>query len=144
MLNNETQNITENSSKDIGNKYFINFEENTIEKRSEIIGDILKYLRKKIGLSQNEIAKKIGIAQQTYAGYENGRHEPSIEITVRLANIYNTSMDYITGRYIGINEQKHNIEEYKNEEILEHIATHYEIQRLQDIEFMKMVRGQNE
>ena len=52
-------------------------------------------------MTQQETATAIGIAQTTYAGYETGRHEPSIEILIRLADIYKVSMDYITGRYEG-------------------------------------------
>ena len=54
-----------------------------------------------MSLTQRAVAENIGVAQQTYAGYESGKHEPSIEIAIRLANFYNLSMDYITGRFVG-------------------------------------------
>lgn len=136
------QTINEELAKEIGKKHFLDHDENKIVKRSEITGKILKYLRNKIGFTQNEIAKKVGIAQQTYAGYESGKHEPNLEIMIRLANIYKTSMDYITGRYWGINEQKMIEEEYETEQYLEQLALHYEIQHMQDLEFMKMVNEQ--
>ncbi len=72
-----------------------------IESRSKKIGRILTDLRLNIDMTQQETATAIGIAQTTYAGYETGRHEPSIEILIRLADIYKVSMDYITGRYEG-------------------------------------------
>lgn len=108
--------------------------------RSQIIGNTLKYLRKTMGFTQKEIAKKIGIAQQTYAGYEKGNHEPSVEIMIRLADTYNTSMDYITGRYIGTNDDKDLEEQIEMYEILEETREHYAIQRLNDKEFMKMIK----
>jgi len=68
------------------------------EQRIKTAGKILRYLRKKAGLSQREIAETLGIVQQTYAGYENGHHEPSMDILVQLANFYKVTLDYISGR----------------------------------------------
>jgi len=69
------------------------------ESRAETIGSILKFLRNNLGLKQKDVAEKVGIAQQTYAGYESGRHEPSIELAIRLASLYRVTLDFITGRY---------------------------------------------
>jgi len=55
-------------------------------------------LRLKEGLTQTEIAKLLGIAQQTYAGYETGRNEPDIKTFIQLADIYKVSTDYLLGR----------------------------------------------
>lgn len=48
-------------------------------------------------LSQNEIAKVLGISQQTYSRYETGVNEIPVHHIVTLANYYNTSADYILG-----------------------------------------------
>lgn len=118
-------NVSKDMYKYIGKKHYINEKNKTIETRSETIGDILKFLRKRLGLTQTAVADNIGIAQQTYAGYESGKHEPSIEITIRLANFYNISMDYITGRFI--DDEDILIEEDMNiDEILEGSAAFYE------------------
>ena len=72
-----------------------------IEKRAlrvKEMGKILRYLRKKNGTTQREIAEILGVVQQTYAGYENGHHEPSIDFLIQLANHYGVSLDYISGR----------------------------------------------
>lgn len=100
-MTNETEKYLYN---EIGKKHYINEETKTIVLRSETIGKILKFLRTKTNNTQKTVAENIGIAQQTYAGYESGKHEPSIEITIRLANFYGLSMDYITGRFIDFNE----------------------------------------
>ena len=68
------------------------------KKRSEIVGEIITGLRLKRGYTQQEISDAIGIARQTYAGYERGYHEPSIESLIALAEIYGVSLDYITGK----------------------------------------------
>ena len=137
------QDLNERLSKDIGKNRFLDHEESRIVKRSEVTGKILKYLRKRVGFTQKDIAQKVGIVQQTYAGYESGQHEPNLEIMIRLANVYNTSMDYITGRYWGIDEQRMIMEEVEVEQYLDNTVMHYEIQRMQDAEYMEMVRKQH-
>ena len=38
----------------------------------------LKYYRKSINISQEQIANKLGMTQQAYANYEQGVREPNI------------------------------------------------------------------
>lgn len=61
--------------------------------------DELKHYRTKYNYSQSEIAKKIDITQQAYANYENGNRLPNIEILIKIADIYDISLDILTGRY---------------------------------------------
>lgn len=126
--------------KEVGKKQFINHENNTIEIRSQEIGIILKFLRKRTGLTQQTIANNIGIAQQTYAGYESGKHEPSIEIAIRLANFYNISMDYITGRFIGSDTSKEILQEIEVEKILEESAVYFESLEANTKNYMNMLK----
>lgn len=59
----------------------------------------LKQLRKSHpGLTQEAIAKQIGIAKTTYASYEQGKRQPAYDILVKLADILNTSVDYLIGK----------------------------------------------
>ena len=78
------------------------------ESRAKTIGSILKFLRNEVGLKQKDIAEKVGIAQQTYAGYESGRHEPSLDLAIRLAEEYGVTLDFIAGRY---SDDQHEYEE---------------------------------
>lgn len=57
----------------------------------------LKYLREKSGLSQEDLAKKLSCTQQTIGSYENGRTQPDIDTLLKLATIFNTSVDYLIG-----------------------------------------------
>lgn len=57
----------------------------------------LKKLRKKKGLSQVALGKKLGIGQTSIANYEAGTRIPSLEIFVALADIFNVSLDYLAG-----------------------------------------------
>lgn len=57
----------------------------------------LKKLRKQMGLNQTQIAKKIGVSQNSYSRYELGTAEPSYDSLVALSKIFNVSIDYILG-----------------------------------------------
>ena len=56
-------------------------------------------LRVKANKTQSTISKEIGVALTTYAGYESGRREPDIKALIKIATLYNVSIDYIVGRY---------------------------------------------
>lgn len=58
----------------------------------------LKILRDELGLSQEELAQKMGLKQKTYCNYETGVTEPKIETLCRLADLYGVSLDYLVGR----------------------------------------------
>ena len=61
--------------------------------------NVLIQLRKQHNLSQQDIAEKLNISQQAYAHYENGKRMPNIETLIKIADFYNVSLDYLTGRY---------------------------------------------
>ncbi len=58
----------------------------------------LKECREKIQLSKQETAKRIGISQPAYLRYENGTRTPSIQVIKEIANLFHTSVDYLTGQ----------------------------------------------
>ncbi len=58
----------------------------------------LKLLRKNLGLTQDEVAKKLRLARTTYRNYENNEREPNIETLVRMADFYKVSLDFLCGR----------------------------------------------
>mgnify|MGYP002517550451 CR=1 FL=1 len=120
----------------ISPKNCVNNNDKTIGVRSEEIGEILKFLRQKTLLTQKGVAQNIGIAQQTYAGYENGKHEPSIEIAIRLADFYGVSMDYITGRFITSTDDLCIDEKADLDFIIEHSVAFYEGLNEQSKHFM--------
>lgn len=53
----------------------------------------LKYLRKKFGLSQEELAEKIEVSRQSVAKWENGETLPDVFKCRELANLYGTTID---------------------------------------------------
>ena len=58
----------------------------------------MREIREDLGLNQTEVAKKIGITQRNYSYIETGRTMLTEDIIVKLADLYNTSTDYILYR----------------------------------------------
>lgn len=58
----------------------------------------LKMLRERHGLTQSELAERIGTTQQTIARWENGKAEPSLAALRDLAICLWTSVDQLLGR----------------------------------------------
>lgn len=57
----------------------------------------LKILRKKRNLSQQRLADILHISQQSVYKYENDITSPDIETLMRMADFFETSVDYIIG-----------------------------------------------
>lgn len=57
----------------------------------------LKLLRNEYGISQQRLADAIHVSQPSINKYENHSIEPEIEILKRMADFFNTSVDYIVG-----------------------------------------------
>ena len=57
----------------------------------------LKELRSENNYTQNFIASKLGIRQQSYARYESGVGEPNLDTLVTIAKLFNVSTDYLLG-----------------------------------------------
>lgn len=58
----------------------------------------LKDIRKQRNLTQKQVADYLQTSQQAYNYYENEKYEPSIDMLIKLADLYNTSIDFIVGR----------------------------------------------
>lgn len=62
-----------------------------------MISKRLSELRKKKKWSLQYIADQLEIAKSTYAGYESGYRQPSLEAVKELAQLFETSTDYLLG-----------------------------------------------
>ena len=69
-------------------------------KRRREFGARVKALRKQAGLTQAEVAAKLGIVPQSVTNYESGKIEPSIRNLISLAAVLGTSTDYLLGRSV--------------------------------------------
>lgn len=54
-------------------------------------------LRKKRGLTQEELAKNLGISRSSLSLYEIEKREPDTEIIIKLAKYFSVSTDYLLG-----------------------------------------------
>ena len=54
--------------------------------------------RKLNNYTQRQIADMLGIKQPSYIRYEKGDSEPSFENLVKLADIFDVSIDFLLGR----------------------------------------------
>ena len=61
------------------------------------IGNKIIQLRKQNNLSQSELAKKIGASRTIVGNYERNSNTPSIEILLKIAKVFNVSVDYLIG-----------------------------------------------
>ena len=57
----------------------------------------LKKLREDASISQKALADAIGVSQQSVNKYENHNIEPDIETLIRIADFFETSVDYLIG-----------------------------------------------
>lgn len=63
-----------------------------------MIGDTLKQLRMKQGLTSEELCSKIGIKGGSYRNYERNDRKPDYDTLVKLADFYGVTTDYLLGR----------------------------------------------
>lgn len=57
----------------------------------------LRDLREDMDLTQDQLVKKLGMHKTTYTNYEQGKREPPFELIIKLAELYDVSIDYIAG-----------------------------------------------
>ncbi len=63
-----------------------------------MLGKRIRELRKANRLSQVSLAAKLGVSKQSISNWENGNILPSIDMLIRLADIFSVSTDYLLGR----------------------------------------------
>ncbi len=74
-------------------------------------GKRIAFLRKELGLSQTELAKKLDTSVSVVSRYELDKMTPSVDTAKKLAQLLNTSVGYLLG-------ENENAELFKNPEIL--------------------------
>ena len=85
----------------------------------------LRELRINSGLTQNEVAAKLGVSGQTILNWENGIYEPKINQLIQLADLFNVSIDYL-------------VERKNNEKSIDDICR--ELEKISKEEFIEFVR----
>jgi len=57
------------------------------------IANNLRQLRLNSGMTQEQVAEKIGVTRQALSSYESGRTRPDIDMLLRLSEVYGTDID---------------------------------------------------
>lgn len=111
-----------------------------------IFKDRLVQLRKELDLTQETFAEKIGFSRTAISAWEIGRNEPSNADTIKIADFFNVSVDYLLG-----NSDVRNPEELKNVQFANHGGLNTEglgeeeLKELQrQIDFIKKMKNKKE
>lgn len=71
-----------------------------------MLGQNLKDMRIKNKYNQEDIAEQLGVTKQTISNWEKGKRTPDINHLIKLANIYQVTLDSL----IGIDKRTEDIE----------------------------------
>lgn len=58
----------------------------------------LKILRNECGINQTTLGEEIGVTVKQIQRYESGESEPTLSKLQRMADYFDVSLDYLTGR----------------------------------------------
>lgn len=61
----------------------------------ESFGQRLENLRESLGYTKKEVSLKLGFTANVYGSYERGERRPTLETLIKLADMFNTSLDYL-------------------------------------------------
>lgn len=84
------------------------------------LGNSLFHARKKCGLSQEEVAEKLGVSRQTISKWETDETIPDIYQSKKMARLYNVSLDSLIEFDVELDEIQEIIEK-TNENVEERI-----------------------
>ncbi|QQE75685.1 helix-turn-helix transcriptional regulator [Brevibacillus composti] len=68
------------------------------DNQKKLMGQRIKSLREKHGMSQDELANRLGMNRTNVSNYESGRTVPPGNIIKELADLLKTNADYLLGR----------------------------------------------
>lgn len=63
-----------------------------------VFGRRLKDLRTQKHMTQSDIGDYLHVSKVSVSGYENGTREPDQESSIKLANLFDVTLDYLYGR----------------------------------------------
>lgn len=63
----------------------------------QYFGEKVRALRLEKGLTQTQLADKIGLVKGSISAYEQGKKYPSVEVLIKLCSVFDVSSDYLIG-----------------------------------------------
>lgn len=82
---------------------------------SKTMGDRIKYHRKQMGLTQEQLAERLGVSAQAVSKWENNPSCPDISILPELASIFGISVDALLGHQTAQTETVHEAQPVEEE-----------------------------
>lgn len=70
-----------------------------------MFGDNLRALRKKRGLSQDDMAERLGVLTRTYGSWERNEREPNFDMAKKIAGMFDVSVDSLIGKEEGTKKE---------------------------------------
>ncbi len=71
-----------------------------------VISENIKFFRKQLGLTQEQLAQKIGIKRSLLGAYEEGRAEPGLETLTVLARLFGATVDLLISESLSDPEKR--------------------------------------
>lgn len=80
----------------------------------KLFGKRLRQIREEYNMTQDELGEKLGITRNAISSYENASREPDIKKLVTMSEIFECTLDYLTGKsdvkktkhFVGIDKKK--------------------------------------
>lgn len=92
-------------------------------------GGSLRKFRAYYKLSQADVARALDMAPQAYYKYESDKVVPSVDVIMKLADVYGVSTDYLLGR-----SDMPNPTNFDEREVREAFAIRDDVRRLQQLQ----------
>ena len=83
---------------EISKERYLKLKKQKEEEKKNLFSVRLKELRLQHGFSQEELAEKIGIKQNSYSDWEHGKCKPNYEKLEKIADFFSVSLDWLFGR----------------------------------------------
>ena len=88
-----------------------------------MLNERLRELRTASGMSQVDLAEKLGVSKQSVSNWENDNIQPSIDMLLKISRTFNVSTDFLLGednhRYIEVTKltksQIHHVQQIIND-----------------------------
>ena len=88
----------------------------------DTLGERICFLRDNLEMTQSELAEKVGITPMTLAKYTKDLNEPRSSTIAKLAEVLNTTSDYILGLIddYSLPDNPHSLESKREQALLFH------------------------
>lgn len=95
-------------------------------------GEKLKALRIEKGLTQQQIAEKIGLVKGSISAYEQSAKYPSIDVLIKLCEMFGVSADYLLGLSDSIEYNLSTLTDEQTQTVMRVIAEFEQYNRLKE------------